>query len=141
MSVIGFIGLGHMGGPMAANLAKAGHTVLGFDLAPEALAAATAAGVTVVAAAKDAAKADVVVTMLPSGRHVLGLYEGGLLAAAAPGTLFVDSSTIDVADARKAHDLAVAAGHRFVDAPVSGGVVGATAGTLAFMVGGADGDF
>jgi 3-hydroxyisobutyrate dehydrogenase len=141
MSTVGFIGLGHMGGPMAANLVKAGHTVLGFDLVPAALDAAVAAGITVVAAAEDAAKADVVITMLPSGRHVIGLYVGGLVAAAPPGTLFIDSSTIDVADARTAHDVAVAAGHRFVDAPVSGGVVGATAGTLAFMVGGSADDF
>lgn len=139
---VGFVGLGHMGGPMAANLAKAGYRVRGFDLAPAALEQATRDGITVVASAVDAAtEADVVITMLPSGKHVLGLYEGGLLAAARQGTLFVDCSTIDVADARAAHELAEQAGHRSVDAPVSGGVMGAAAGTLAFMVGGADEDF
>ncbi|SEL33725.1 MULTISPECIES: 3-hydroxyisobutyrate dehydrogenase [Rhodococcus] len=139
---IGFIGLGHMGGPMAANLAKAGYQVNGFDLVPAALEQATRDGITVVASAADAAAgADIVITMLPSGKHVLGLYEGGLLEAAAPGTLFIDCSTIDVADARQAHDLAVKAGHRGMDAPVSGGVAGATAGTLAFMVGADEADF
>ncbi|MFC4605777.1 3-hydroxyisobutyrate dehydrogenase [Rhodococcus kronopolitis] len=139
---IGFVGLGHMGGPMAANLARSGYEVIGFDLAPAALEQARRDGITVADSAEAAATGtDVVITMLPSGRHVLDLYAGGLLAAATPGTLFIDSSTIDVADARAAHDLAVAAGHRAVDAPVSGGQVGATAGTLAFMVGGADDDF
>ena len=138
---VGFLGLGHMGGPMAANLAKAGYQVLGFDLVPAALEQAAKDGVTVVASSDDAAKADVVITMLPSGKHVLDLYSGGLLAAAKPGTLFIDSSTIDVADAKAANELAVAAGHRAVDAPVSGGVAGAAAGTLAFMVGGEAEDF
>lgn len=139
---VGFVGLGHMGGPMAANLAKAGYVVRGFDLAPAALEQAERDGITVVASANDAATdADVVITMLPSGKHVIGLYEGGLLAAARQGTLFVDCSTIDVSDARAAHELVEQAGHRGVDAPVSGGVVGAAAGTLAFMVGGDDEDF
>lgn len=139
---VGFVGLGHMGGPMAANLAKAGYRVNGFDLAEAALDQARRDGVTVAPSAHAAATdADVVITMLPSGKHVLDLYEGGLLAAARPGTLFVDCSTIDVADARAAHELAELAGHRSVDAPVSGGVMGASAGTLAFMVGGADEDF
>ncbi|MBM4523726.1 3-hydroxyisobutyrate dehydrogenase [Rhodococcus hoagii] len=139
---VGFVGLGHMGGPMAANLAKAGYVVKGFDLVPAALEHARRDGITVVdSAALAATDADVVVTMLPSGKHVLDLYEGGLLTAARQGTLFVDSSTIDVADARAAHELAEQAGHRSVDAPVSGGVMGAAAGTLAFMVGGADEDF
>ncbi|WP_305094581.1 3-hydroxyisobutyrate dehydrogenase [Prescottella sp. R16] len=139
---VGFVGLGHMGGPMAANLAKAGYAVQGFDLAPAALEQATKDGVTVVASAPAAAvDADVVITMLPSGKHVLDLYDGGLLAAARPGTLFVDCSTIDVADARAAHEKLEQAGHRGIDAPVSGGVMGASAGTLAFMVGGADEDF
>ncbi|MFH5208023.1 3-hydroxyisobutyrate dehydrogenase [Antrihabitans spumae] len=138
---VGFVGLGHMGGPMAANLAKAGYQVLGYDLVPAALEQATKDGVTVVASSDEAADADVVITMLPSGKHVLDLYSGGLLAAAKPGTLFIDSSTIDVADAKSANELAVAAGHRAVDAPVSGGVAGAAAGTLAFMVGGSEDDF
>jgi 3-hydroxyisobutyrate dehydrogenase len=137
---IAFLGLGNMGGPMAANLVAAGHDVRGFDVVPAALDAAAAKGVTI---AQDAATAvaavDVVITMFPSGTHVLDAYRGGLLAAARPGTLFIDSSTIDVADAVAAHDLAVAEGHRAMDAPVSGGTVGAEAGTLTFMVG-ADGD-
>lgn len=137
------VGLGHMGGPMAANLVRAGYRVLGFDLAPQALAEAAAAGVeTVPCAAEAAARADVVITMLPAGRHVLALYrDEGLLAAARPGTLFVDCSTIDVADARAAHDAAAAAGHRSLDAPVSGGVTGAAAATLTFMAGGGAADF
>ncbi|MFM1723979.1 3-hydroxyisobutyrate dehydrogenase [Rhodococcus sp. PAM 2766] len=139
---VGFVGLGHMGGPMAANLAKAGYIVQGFDLVPAALEQARRDGITVVESATLAATdADVVITMLPSGKHVLDLYEGGLLTAARQGTLFVDSSTIDVADARSAHELVEQAGHRGVDAPVSGGVMGAAAGTLAFMVGGDAEDF
>ncbi|MEH6375396.1 3-hydroxyisobutyrate dehydrogenase [Streptomyces sp. KLMMK] len=142
-TVVGFIGLGHMGGPMAANLVQAGHRVIGYDLVPGLLAAAAGAGVVTAASAADAAAgADVVITMLPTGRHVLALYESeGLLAAAKPGTLFVDCSTIDVADARAAHEAALAAGHRPLDAPVSGGVVGAEAGTLTFMAGGEAADF
>lgn len=139
---IGFIGLGHMGGPMAANLVRAGHRVIGYDLVPELLGEAARSGVEPAASATDTAEADVVITMLPSGRHVLGLYlEEGLLAAARPGTLFVDCSTIDVADARGAHEAAAAAGMRALDAPVSGGVVGAEAGTLTFMAGGGESEF
>ncbi|WP_449485420.1 3-hydroxyisobutyrate dehydrogenase [Streptomyces avidinii] len=140
---VAFIGLGHMGGPMAVNLAGAGHRVVGFDLAPEALAAAAAAGVETASSAIGAvADADVVITMLPAGRHVLALYrEEGLLEAARPGTLFVDCSTIDVADARAAHEAAAAAGHRALDAPVSGGVTGAEAATLTFMAGGGAEEF
>jgi len=139
MSTIAFIGLGNMGGPMAANLVKAGHSVLGFDLSPAALDAAKAKGVTLAdSAAQAVAASDVVVTMLPSGKHVLAVATGpqGLLAAAKPGTLFIDSSTIDVASARAFHDAAQAAGHESLDAPVSGGVGGAEAGTLTFMAGG-----
>ena len=127
---------------MAANLVKAGHQVSGFDLAPAALDAARANGVTVVASgAEAAADADVVITMLLHGKQVIDVYNGGLLAAARPGTLFIDSSTIDVESARAARDLAIAAGQRGMDAPVSGGVIGAEAGTLTFMVGGDDTDF
>lgn len=144
---IAFIGLGHMGGPMAANLVTAGHEVSGFDLVPAALDAARDAGISVSTTAAEAvADAEVIVTMLPAGRHVLAAYSGdkdspGLLAAARPGALFIDSSTIAVDEAQSAAALAVAAGHRALDAPVSGGVVGAEKGTLAFMVGGADDDF
>lgn len=142
MTTIAFLGLGHMGGPMARNLVAAGHDVRGFDLVPAALDAARAGGVQVVEAADVAvAEADVVITMLPSGRHVIDAYAGGLLASARPGTLFIDSSTIAVDEAREAHRLAEEAGHRAIDAPVSGGVVGAENATLAFMVGGADDDF
>jgi 3-hydroxyisobutyrate dehydrogenase len=142
MSNIAFIGLGHMGGPMAANLVRAGHAVTGFDVAPAALDAARENGVAVAGSgAEAAAGADVVITMLLSGAQVLEVYGGGLLDAARPGTLFIDSSTIDVESARAARDLAIAAGHRGMDAPVSGGVVGAEAGTLTFMVGADDADF
>ncbi|WP_445155466.1 3-hydroxyisobutyrate dehydrogenase [Arthrobacter sp. Hor0625] len=144
---IAFLGLGHMGGPMAVNLVKAGYAVTGYDVVPAALEAARAHGITTAetaAAAVDGAA--VVLTMLPSGQHLLDAYRGtagqdGLLAAAAPGTMFLDCSTINVDEAREASALAVAAGHRAVDAPVSGGVVGAEAGTLTFMVGASDEDF
>lgn len=136
MTQIAFIGLGNMGGPMAANLVKAGHSVTGFDLVPAALEAAKAAGVAIAATPGDAvAGADIVITMLPSGKHVLSVYEV-ILPAVAPGTLLIDSSTIDVDSARKAHALAADKGAVALDAPVSGGVGGAAAGTLTFMVGG-----
>ncbi|MBP2230076.1 3-hydroxyisobutyrate dehydrogenase [Azospirillum agricola] len=139
MAVIGFIGLGNMGGPMAANLVKAGHSVRGFDLVPAAIDAAREAGVAIGASPADVAReADIVITMLPSGKHVLGVYDGaeGIVAAARPGALLIDSSTIDVDSARKAHALAAAKGAASLDAPVSGGVGGAAAGTLTFMAGG-----
>ena len=142
MTRIAFLGLGNMGGPMAANLVKAGHFVAGFDLVPAALDHARNTGVTVVPDSDSAVRdAEIVITMFPSGKHVIDAYAGGLLAAATPGTLFIDSSTIDVEDARTARALAVAAGHRGMDAPVSGGVGGATAGTLTFMVGAEEEDF
>ncbi|MFE2721702.1 3-hydroxyisobutyrate dehydrogenase [Kitasatospora sp. NPDC059327] len=129
-----------MGGPMAANLVKAGHRVTGYDLVPEALRQAETAGVGRAASAADAVRdAEVVITMLPAGRQVRAAY-AELLPAARPGTLFVDCSTIDVADARAVQALARRAGHRAVDAPVSGGATGATAGTLTFMVGAAEAD-
>jgi 3-hydroxyisobutyrate dehydrogenase len=144
---IAFLGLGHMGGPMAANLVKAGYAVAGFDVVPAALEAARTHSVPTTETAADAAAgAAVVLTMFPSGKHVLDAYRGtdgqpGLLQTAAPGTLFLDCSTINVDEAREAAALAVAAGHRSVDAPVSGGVVGAEAGTLTFMVGALPEDF
>src|SRR5690606_38044181 len=114
----------------------------GYDPVPAAADAATAAGIPVAGSGAEAVRdAEVVITMFPAGRHVIAAYQDGLLAAARPGTLFIESSTIAVDEARTAHRLAVEAGHRNVDAPVSGGVVGAEAGTLAFMVGGADEDF
>ncbi|MEV7437457.1 3-hydroxyisobutyrate dehydrogenase [Streptomyces griseoviridis] len=138
---VAFIGLGHMGAPMAANLVRAGHRVIGHDLVPAALESAVAAGVLPAPSAAEAVTgADLVLSMLPAGRHVLGLYDE-ILPAARPGTLFVDCSTIDVADARTAHGRATAAGMRSLDAPVSGGVVGAEAGTLTFMAGGGEAEF
>ncbi len=139
MAKIGFIGLGNMGGPMAANLVKAGHVVQGFDLVPTAVAAARQAGVTIAAtAAATADGAEIVITMLPAGEHVRAVYDDprGPLAAAAPGSLFIDCSTIDVTTALAAHAAAEAAGMASLDAPVSGGVGGAVAATLTFMAGG-----
>lgn len=144
MAHIGFIGLGNMGGPMMRNLLKAGHTVKAFDLSANAVAAAKAAGATTVGSPAEAAQGvEVVVTMLPAGEHVRGVYlgDGGVIAAAAAGTLFIDSSTIDVESARAVSKAAADAGKMMVDAPVSGGVGGAEAGTLTFMVGGADDAF
>ncbi|MHB2167288.1 3-hydroxyisobutyrate dehydrogenase [Alsobacter sp. R-9] len=141
MSTIAFIGLGNMGAPMSANLVKAGHRVIGFDLVAANAEAAAQAGVAIAPSAADAVReAEVVVTMLPAGKHVLSVW-GDVLAKAKPGTLFIDSSTIDVDSARAAHAAAAAAGMLSVDAPVSGGVGGATAGTLTFMCGGEEGAF
>ncbi len=136
MTTIAFIGLGNMGNPMAANLVRSGLTVRGFDLIPENLDLARRNGVTVMANAAAAVKdAETVITMLPAGRHVLSVY-AEIAPLAAPGSLFIDCSTIDVESARQAH--AAAAGHGLlsIDAPVSGGTAGATAGTLTFMAGG-----
>lgn len=136
---IGFIGLGNMGGPMAVNLIKAGNEVLGFDLSEAALSALEDAGGTRAASVADLARdSDVIVTMLPAGAHVRKVYteEGGILDAARAGTLMIDSSTIDVDSARAVAAAAAEKGMLMVDAPVSGGVGGATAGTLTFMVGG-----
>lgn len=135
---VAFLGLGNMGGPMAANLVGAGHTVRGFDPVEAAQQAARDAGVTVLDSPAAAVEgASVVITMLPNGALVTSTYED-VLAVAGKGTLFIDSSTISVDDARAVHAKAVEAGMLQVDAPVSGGVKGATAGTLAFMVGGED---
>jgi 3-hydroxyisobutyrate dehydrogenase len=138
MTAIAFIGLGNMGGPMAANLVKAGHRVVGYDLVEKSRQEAATTGVTIAASAREAvASADVVVTMLPAGRHVIAAW-GDILPAAKRGALFIDSSTIDVDSARRAHEAGAAAGMECLDAPVSGGVGGASAGTLTFMAGGAD---
>ncbi|MGO8769217.1 MAG: 3-hydroxyisobutyrate dehydrogenase [Mycobacterium sp.] len=136
MSSIAFLGLGNMGAPMSANLVGAGHVVRGFDPVPAAAAAATSHGVTAFDSAADAvAEADVVITMLPNGDVVKRCYTQ-ILPAARPGALLIDSSTISVNDAREVHALAESHGVSQLDAPVSGGVKGAVAGTLAFMVGG-----
>jgi len=138
MATIAFLGLGNMGGPMAANLAAANHAVRGFDLVPPLRDAAKAKGVTVFGSGAEAVSgADVVITSLPNGAIVKACY-AEVLPAATPGTLFVDTSTISVDDARAINAQAEEHGHEQVDAPVSGGVKGATAGTLAFMVGGTD---
>ncbi len=141
MTTIAFIGLGNMGNPMAANLVKAGHEVRGFDLVPANLDTAKANGVSVAADAGQAVGgADVVITMLPAGKHVISVYRD-IAPKAARGTLFIDSSTIDVASARTAHAIAEEHGLLSIDAPVSGGTGGAAAGTLTFMAGGADDAF
>lgn len=138
MAIVAFLGLGHMGGPMSSNLVAAGHTVRGFDPAAAAAAGAEQHGVSIHSSAAEAvAGADTVVTMLPHGDAVKRCY-AEILPAAAPGTLFIDSSTISVADAREVHALAGSHGFAQLDAPVSGGVTGAVAGRLAFMVGGDD---
>lgn len=136
MTTIAFLGLGNMGAPMSANLVGAGHVVRGFDPAPTAASGAAAHGVAVFRSAPEAvAEADVVITMLPTGEVVRRCYTD-VLAAARPATLFIDSSTISVTDAREVHALAESHGMLQLDAPVSGGVKGAAAATLAFMVGG-----
>lgn len=143
---IAFIGLGHMGGPMAVNLHKAGHSVKAFDLSQDALAKAKAEGLQIAASAQDAVQgAEAVISMLPASQHVEGLFlgkdgQGGLLQHIARGTLVIDSSTIAAATSQKVAKAAEAAGVAFIDAPVSGGTGGAIAGTLTFMVGGSDAD-
>jgi 3-hydroxyisobutyrate dehydrogenase len=138
MATIAFIGLGNMGGPMAANLVKGGHKVRGVDLSSAHLDAAAKRGVTPAPSAAEAVKgADAVFTMLPAGKDTIAVYaKSGILEAAAKGTLFVDCSTIDVGSARIAHDLAGKAGMLSLDSPVSGGVGGAEAGSLTLMAGG-----
>jgi 3-hydroxyisobutyrate dehydrogenase len=138
MARIGFIGLGHMGGPMARNLVKAGHEVKGFDLSEEAMNFAIQAGLKGAASVAEAATdVEVLVSMLPVGQNVRNVYlDAGALDAVAPGTLLIDSSTIDVESARAVHEAASAKGLDMLDAPVSGGVPGADAGTLTFMCGG-----
>lgn len=142
MSKIGFIGVGNMGGPMARNLIKAGHDVRVFDLSAELVEKVVTAGATAAESAAAAVEgAEIVVTMLPAGKHVRAVYEGEVLGAAREGALFIDCSTIDVETARDVAAQAAAKGFSMVDAPVSGGVGGAEAGTLTFMVGGPDPDF
>jgi 3-hydroxyisobutyrate dehydrogenase len=138
MAGIAFIGLGNMGGPMSANLVKAGFQVTGFDLNPEAVGMARAAGVTIAESARAAVRGcDTVITMLPTGRHVKAVFDD-IVADMAPGTLFIDSSTIDVETARELERLCIERGLQCLDAPVSGGAVGAQAATLTFMVGGSE---
>ena len=139
MARIGFIGLGNMGLPMALNLIKAGHQVEGVDLNPAAIDKLKAAGGSNAEFAKvAAARCDIVITMLPAGKHVSEVYlgSGGIVENANPGTLLIDCSTIDVETARAVATAAEARGLLMLDAPVSGGVGGAAAGTLTFMVGG-----
>jgi 3-hydroxyisobutyrate dehydrogenase len=142
MARIGFIGVGNMGGPMSANLVKAGHTVTVFDLSPASVAAAVANGCTAAESAAACAKGqDVVMTMLPAGPHVRSVYgekgqQGSVIDAVDDGTLLIDCSTIDVASAREVAVKAGERGLRMVEAPVTGGVPGAVAGTLTMIVGG-----
>jgi 3-hydroxyisobutyrate dehydrogenase len=138
MPHIGFIGLGNMGTPMAANLVNSGEHVLGFDVVPASRQASADSGVQIVGNARGCAEnADIVITMLPGGEHVLSVWKD-ILPVANQGALFIDCSTIDVASARAAHALAAERGIATLDAPVSGGVGGAKAATLTFMVGGSD---
>jgi len=142
MAKIAFIGLGNMGAPMAANLAKAQHHVKAFDLSDAAVAVAIEKGAHKAATAAEAVKdAEIVVTMLPAGKHVRDVYEKDVLPNVAKGALLIDCSTIDVESARHVSAAAKNAGFEMVDAPVSGGVGGATAGTLTFMVGGPEAAF
>ena len=144
MARIGFIGLGNMGLPMALNLIKAGHAVAGFDLSAPALEKLKAGGGSAGAGiAALAAAFEIIITMLPAGKDVREVYlgEGGIIAKAKAGALLIDSSTIDVETARAVAAAAAAKGFSMLDAPVSGGVAGAQAATLTFMVGGADAAF
>ena len=139
MAKIGFIGVGNMGGPMAQNLIKDGHELKAFDLVGQTLSRIVNAGAAQASSPADAASGvEAVVTMLPAGRHVSDVYTGNgeVLASIDPGTLLIDSSTIDVATSREMHQAAAAAGYDMLDAPVSGGVTGAEAGTLTIMCGG-----
>lgn len=143
MAVIGWIGLGHMGGPMSAHLVEAGHEVRGFDLDPVANALAAEAGVRIHDGIDQVvAEADAVFTSLPRNEHVREVYAAtaGVWAAARPGALLLDTSTVDVETSRWCHEESAARGFRFVDAPVSGGIGGAATGSLTFMLGGAADD-
>ena len=137
MARVAFIGLGNMGGGMAANLAKAGHDVRTFDLSQDALDKAKAAGCLPVASAAEAVDgAEAIVTMLPAGSHVEGVYNDAVFGRAQPSAILIDCSTIDVATARRVAEAAAAKGLTAVDAPVSSGIAAANGGTLTFMVGG-----
>jgi 3-hydroxyisobutyrate dehydrogenase len=140
MTTVAFIGLGNMGGPMAANLVKAGYSVVGHDLVKASCDEAAKTGVAIersaIAAVRDA-DADVIITMLPAGRHVRAVY-AETVPVAKPGALFIDCSTVDPESARAAHALANAAGLDSLDAPVSGGTGGAKGATLTFMAGGSE---
>jgi 3-hydroxyisobutyrate dehydrogenase len=140
MTGIAFIGLGNMGGPMARNLLRAGHSVTAFDVSPAVLEPVLQAGARRAETAAEAVKdTDVVITMLPAGQHVRSVYlDRGVLAHGRSGALLIDSSTIDIDSARVVHDAAAKAGFDFLDAPVSGGVGGAEAATLTFMCGGSE---
>nr|WP_277813625.1 3-hydroxyisobutyrate dehydrogenase [Sphingomonas melonis] len=142
MARVAFIGLGNMGGGMAANLAKAGHDVRAFDLSQDARDKAKAAGCLPVASAAEAVEgAEAIVTMLPAGSHVEGVYNDAVFGRAQPSAILIDCSTIDVATARRVADAAAAKGLTAVDAPVSGGIAAANGGTLTFMVGGSSEGF
>ncbi len=145
MTTVAFIGLGNMGGPMAANLAKAGFNVRAFDLSAQALETAKSQGCEIAATASEAATdADFVISMLPAGKHVRGLYVDGdapLFEVIKPSALVIDCSTIDADTARQVAAAGAEKGIGFVDAPVSGGVGGAQAGTLTFIVGGSEAQF
>ena len=142
MTIIAFIGVGNMGGGMAANLARAGHQVRAFDLDAAAVMRAVGHGCTAATSARAAALgADAIVTMLPAGTHVAAAYADALFAAASPHAILIDCSTIDVATARSVGDAAAAKSLMMVDAPVSGGTAAADAGTLTFMVGGPEAAF
>jgi 3-hydroxyisobutyrate dehydrogenase len=142
MAKIAFIGLGHMGGGMAPNLAKAGHDVRAFDLVPEALQHAEEGGCTAASSAADAVKnADVVITMLPAAKHVRQVFHDDVAPNAKKDALLIDCSTIDVQSAREVGEGLNKLGFDFVDAPVSGGIAAAAGGSLTFMVGGTDAQF
>ena len=139
MATVGFVGLGNMGGPMTRNLIQAGHSLKVFDLDPERVNLAAQSGAEAAESIAEAvAGVEMVVSMVPEGRHVAEVYlgEGGVLANAAPGTVLIDSSTIDVATSQEVHKAAAEAGFEMVDAPVSGGTIGAENATLTFMCGG-----
>ncbi|MFC7537330.1 3-hydroxyisobutyrate dehydrogenase [Sphingomonas sp. GCM10030256] len=142
MPKVAFIGLGNMGGGMAANLAKAGHEVRAFDLSDDALTRATSKGCTRASDAAEAVRdADAVVTMLPAGKHVAEVYRSSVFGNAPQTAILMDCSTIDVGTARTVEEEAQAKGYAMVDAPVSGGIAAADAGTLTFMVGGSEDGF